>query len=182
MMASPSATEALDQGHPRAGFPPASLSLLPQLRVPMFLELPTGSEGCLEDCGTCGGDELREETPWRGAIPVGARGGFGVNQEIAGGLSVFSACLTDRKRVRAMQKKNFGVRGMDEYGVRGTDEYGVRETDGLCPRNGRVVSANGQLFDFFLVERQLDLSSVTARLRGCSCVVLSGLDIGLISQ
>ncbi|MQM11747.1 hypothetical protein Taro_044656 [Colocasia esculenta] len=38
------------------------------------------------------------------------------------------------------------------------------------------------LFDFFLVERQLDLSSVTARLRGCSCVVLSGLDIGLISQ
>ncbi|MQM11890.1 hypothetical protein Taro_044805, partial [Colocasia esculenta] len=28
-----------------------------------------------------------------------------------------------------------------------------------------------QLFDFFLVERQLDLSSVTARLRGCSCVV-----------
>ncbi|MQL85515.1 hypothetical protein Taro_018035 [Colocasia esculenta] len=39
-----------------------------------------------------------------------------------------------------------------------------------------------QLFDFFLVERQLDLSSVTARLRGCSCVVLSGLDTGLISQ
>ncbi|MQL91181.1 hypothetical protein Taro_023786 [Colocasia esculenta] len=38
------------------------------------------------------------------------------------------------------------------------------------------------LFDFFLVERQLDLSSVTARLRGSSCVVLSGLDIGLISQ
>ncbi|MQL84178.1 hypothetical protein Taro_016687, partial [Colocasia esculenta] len=38
------------------------------------------------------------------------------------------------------------------------------------------------LFDFFLVERQLDLSSVTARLRGCSCVVLSGLDTGLISQ
>ncbi|MQL82917.1 hypothetical protein Taro_015407 [Colocasia esculenta] len=38
------------------------------------------------------------------------------------------------------------------------------------------------LFDFFLVERQLDLSSVTARLRGCSCVVLFGLDIGLISQ
>ncbi|MQM08267.1 hypothetical protein Taro_041118 [Colocasia esculenta] len=33
-----------------------------------------------------------------------------------------------------------------------------------------------------LVERQLDLSSVTARLRGSSCVVLSGLDTGLISQ
>ncbi|MQM18599.1 hypothetical protein Taro_051594 [Colocasia esculenta] len=29
---------------------------------------------------------------------------------------------------------------------------------------------------------QLDLSSVTARLRGSSCVVLSGLDTGLISQ
>ncbi|MQL74900.1 hypothetical protein Taro_007262, partial [Colocasia esculenta] len=44
------------------------------------------------------------------------------------------------------------------------------------------VGWSPQLFDFFLVERQLDLSSVTARLRGCSCVVLSGLDIGLISQ
>ncbi|MQL77245.1 hypothetical protein Taro_009642 [Colocasia esculenta] len=31
--------------------------------------------------------ELREETPWRGAIPVGARGGFGVNREIVGGSS-----------------------------------------------------------------------------------------------
>ncbi|MQL83890.1 hypothetical protein Taro_016379 [Colocasia esculenta] len=36
------------------------------------------------------------------------------------------------------------------------------------------VDWSPQLFDFFLVERQLDLSSVTARLRGCSCVVLSG--------
>ncbi|MQL73391.1 hypothetical protein Taro_005745 [Colocasia esculenta] len=72
------------KGHPRAGFPPASLSLLPQLRVPVFLELPTGCEGCLEDRGTCGYDESGEETMWHGAIPVGARGGFGVNQEIAG--------------------------------------------------------------------------------------------------
>ncbi|MQL67868.1 hypothetical protein Taro_000136 [Colocasia esculenta] len=39
-----------------------------------------------------------------------------------------------------------------------------------------------QLFDFFLVERQLDLTSVAARLRGSSYVVLSGLDTGLISQ
>ncbi|MQM22514.1 hypothetical protein Taro_055567 [Colocasia esculenta] len=44
------------------------------------------------------------------------------------------------------------------------------------------VGWSPQLFVFFLVERQLDLSSVTARLRGSSCVVLSGLDIGLISQ
>ncbi|MQM17331.1 hypothetical protein Taro_050299 [Colocasia esculenta] len=44
------------------------------------------------------------------------------------------------------------------------------------------VGWSPQLFDFFLVERQLDLSSVTARLRGCSCVVLSGLDTGLISK
>ncbi|MQM07645.1 hypothetical protein Taro_040483 [Colocasia esculenta] len=63
----------------------ANLRIL-QVRVPVFLELPTGSEGCLKDRGTCGGDESREETPWRGAIPVGARGGFGVNQEIAGGF------------------------------------------------------------------------------------------------
>ncbi|MQL85366.1 hypothetical protein Taro_017882 [Colocasia esculenta] len=36
--------------------------------------------------------------------------------------------------------------------------------------------------EFVLLSLQLDLSSVTARLRGSSCVVLSGLDIGLISQ
>ncbi|MQM05692.1 hypothetical protein Taro_038507 [Colocasia esculenta] len=33
-----------------------------------------------------------------------------------------------------------------------------------------------------LVERKLDLSSVTARLRGSSCVVLSGLDTGVMNQ
>ncbi|MQM13332.1 hypothetical protein Taro_046256, partial [Colocasia esculenta] len=33
-----------------------------------------------------------------------------------------------------------------------------------------------------VVERQLDLSSVTTRLRGSSCVVLSGLDIGIMNQ
>ncbi|MQL82233.1 hypothetical protein Taro_014706 [Colocasia esculenta] len=31
------------------------------------------------------------------------------------------------------------------------------------------------------VKRQLDLSSVTAKLRGCSCVVLSGLDTGVMN-
>ncbi|MQM00109.1 hypothetical protein Taro_032841, partial [Colocasia esculenta] len=46
-----------------------------------------GTEGCLEDRGTRGVAELREETSWRGAILVGARGGFGVNREIAGGSS-----------------------------------------------------------------------------------------------
>ncbi|MQM04651.1 hypothetical protein Taro_037455 [Colocasia esculenta] len=33
-----------------------------------------------------------------------------------------------------------------------------------------------------LVKRQLDLSSVTVRLRGSSCVVLSGLDTGVMNQ
>ncbi|MQL92245.1 hypothetical protein Taro_024863 [Colocasia esculenta] len=64
--------------------------------------------------------------------------------DICGGVP---ACLTDRKRVRAMRKKNFGVRGKDEYGVRGTDGYGVRGTDGygvretdrLCPRTDGCV-------------------------------------------
>ncbi|MQM10507.1 hypothetical protein Taro_043404 [Colocasia esculenta] len=46
-----------------------------------------GTEGCLEDCGTRGNAELREETPFRGAIFVGARGGLGVNREIVGGGS-----------------------------------------------------------------------------------------------
>ncbi|MQL76372.1 hypothetical protein Taro_008765 [Colocasia esculenta] len=62
---------------------------LPQLLVPVFLKLPTGSKGCLEDRGMCGVSELREETPWRGAIPVEARGGFGVNWEIARGSSLY---------------------------------------------------------------------------------------------
>ena len=44
------------------------------------------------------------------------------------------------------------------------------------------VGWSPQLFDFFLVEWQLDLSSVTARLRGSSCVVLSGLDTGIMNQ
>ncbi|MQL68084.1 hypothetical protein Taro_000365 [Colocasia esculenta] len=46
--------------------------------------LPTGSEEWLDDRRTCGIAELREETSRRGAIPVGARGGLGVNREIVG--------------------------------------------------------------------------------------------------
>ncbi|MQM11095.1 hypothetical protein Taro_043990 [Colocasia esculenta] len=74
----------------------ANLRIL-QLRVPVFLELPTGTEGYLEDRGACGVVESDEETLWRGAILVGARRGFGVNQEIAGGckageLGVKIAC------------------------------------------------------------------------------------------
>ncbi|MQL82718.1 hypothetical protein Taro_015201 [Colocasia esculenta] len=53
----------------------------------MFLKLLTGTEGYLEDYGTCGVAELREETPYRGAIPVGARGGLGVNREVSGEIS-----------------------------------------------------------------------------------------------
>ncbi|MQL80055.1 hypothetical protein Taro_012497 [Colocasia esculenta] len=60
---------------------------LEQLLAPVFLKLPTGTEGWLDDRRTRGVAELREETSWRGAIPVGARGGFGVNREIAGGES-----------------------------------------------------------------------------------------------
>ena len=55
----------------------------------MFLKLPTGTEGCLEDRGTRGVAELREETSQRGAIRVGARGGLGVNQEIVGDSNAF---------------------------------------------------------------------------------------------
>ncbi|MQL87746.1 hypothetical protein Taro_020291 [Colocasia esculenta] len=54
-----------------------------------ILQLPTGTEGWLDDRRMGGVAELREESSWRGAILVGARGGFGVNQEIAGGSSVF---------------------------------------------------------------------------------------------
>ncbi|MQM06823.1 hypothetical protein Taro_039650 [Colocasia esculenta] len=59
------------------------------LHAPVSLKLPTGTGDWLEDLGTCGIAELREEMSWRGAIPVGARGGFGVNRENSGGLSMF---------------------------------------------------------------------------------------------
>ncbi|MQM09471.1 hypothetical protein Taro_042344 [Colocasia esculenta] len=54
-----------------------------------MMQLPTGTEGWLDDHGTRGVAELREETSWRGAITVGARGGLGMNREIAGGFSAF---------------------------------------------------------------------------------------------
>ncbi|MQL88247.1 hypothetical protein Taro_020805, partial [Colocasia esculenta] len=43
----------------------------------------------------CGIVESDEETPWHGAIAVGARGRFGVNREISGGLSKFE--MADRR-------------------------------------------------------------------------------------
>ncbi|MQL92554.1 hypothetical protein Taro_025182 [Colocasia esculenta] len=58
-----------------------------------ILQLPTGTEGWLDDRRTRGVAELREETPYRGVIPVGARGGFGVNGEIAGEI----AGMADRR-------------------------------------------------------------------------------------
>ncbi|MQM10059.1 hypothetical protein Taro_042946, partial [Colocasia esculenta] len=39
------------------------------------------------DRGTSGGDQLCQETPVRGVIPVEAREGFGANREDLGGLS-----------------------------------------------------------------------------------------------
>ncbi|MQL87426.1 hypothetical protein Taro_019967 [Colocasia esculenta] len=48
-----------------------------------------GSEEWLDDCRMRGIAELREEMSRRGAIPVGARRGLGVNRETAGSSSVF---------------------------------------------------------------------------------------------
>ncbi|MQL95523.1 hypothetical protein Taro_028195, partial [Colocasia esculenta] len=63
------------------------------------------------------------------------------------------ACLTDRKRVRAMRKKNFGVREMDGYGVRGTDGYGVRGTDGggVRERTGTDLQFSPKMVDWFII-------------------------------
>ncbi|MQL84975.1 hypothetical protein Taro_017501 [Colocasia esculenta] len=57
----------------------ANLRIL-QLRAPVSLKLLTGSEEWLDDRRTRGVAKLREETSRRGAIPVGARGGLGVNR------------------------------------------------------------------------------------------------------
>ncbi|MQL98458.1 hypothetical protein Taro_031172 [Colocasia esculenta] len=57
----------------------ANLRIL-QLAAPVSLKLPTGSEEWLDDRRTRGVAELRKETPYRGAILVGARGGLGVNR------------------------------------------------------------------------------------------------------
>ncbi|MQM19666.1 hypothetical protein Taro_052674 [Colocasia esculenta] len=58
--------------------------MVASLIAPVFLKLPTGTEGWLDDRRTRGVAELHEETPYRGAISVGARRGFGVNREIVG--------------------------------------------------------------------------------------------------
>ncbi|MQL95689.1 hypothetical protein Taro_028350 [Colocasia esculenta] len=60
-----------------------------QLHAPVSLKLPAGAGEWLEDRGTCGVVESDEETSWHGAIPVGAREGFGVVWENSEGLSVF---------------------------------------------------------------------------------------------
>ncbi|MQL94428.1 hypothetical protein Taro_027081, partial [Colocasia esculenta] len=98
----------------------ANLRIL-QVRVPVFLELPTGSEGCLEDRGTGGGDESREESSWRGAIPVGACGGFGVNQEIAGVSGV--CCHGGHEMTNDRQVCGSGSEGcLEDCGTCGGDE------------------------------------------------------------
>ncbi|MQL75557.1 hypothetical protein Taro_007930, partial [Colocasia esculenta] len=100
-------------------FPPVSLFPLPQLHVPVFLKLPTGTEGWLEDRGTYGVAESREETPWRGAIPVGARGGFGVNWENSGGSPLppqvrARRTFHDRRPVQSHAVAVQEISGMDD--------------------------------------------------------------------
>ncbi|MQM07624.1 hypothetical protein Taro_040466 [Colocasia esculenta] len=47
---------------------------------------------------------------------------------------------------------------------------------------GGLVGLHSSLALLVVVERQLDLTSVTTRLRGSSCVVLSRLDTGVMNQ
>ncbi|MQL78024.1 hypothetical protein Taro_010456 [Colocasia esculenta] len=72
-----------------------------------LMQLPTGTEGCLEDLGTRGVAKLREEMPYGGAIPVGARGGFGVNREIVGGSSVFGLGFLQGLRPKNLASTSF---------------------------------------------------------------------------
>ncbi|MQL74115.1 hypothetical protein Taro_006468 [Colocasia esculenta] len=52
-----------------------------------------------------------------------------------------------------------------------------------CARGLSRCSGTVEFLGFTcVVELQLDFSSVIARLRGCSCVVLSGLDTGVMNQ
>ncbi|MQM19856.1 hypothetical protein Taro_052870 [Colocasia esculenta] len=60
-----------------------------QVKIEQFRTLQQDSEEWLVDRRTRGIAELREEMSRRGAIPVGARRGLGVNREIAGGSSTF---------------------------------------------------------------------------------------------
>ncbi|MQL67937.1 hypothetical protein Taro_000210 [Colocasia esculenta] len=62
-------------------------SSLSSLSFPLAPASRPGSEEWLDDCRTRGIAELHEETSRRGAIPMGARGGLGVNQEIEGEIS-----------------------------------------------------------------------------------------------
>ncbi|MQM08949.1 hypothetical protein Taro_041805 [Colocasia esculenta] len=64
-------------------------SLLPQLHALVFLKLLTGFVEWLDDHRMRDVAKLREKTSRRGAIPVGACRGLGVNREIVGSSSVF---------------------------------------------------------------------------------------------
>ncbi|MQL75733.1 hypothetical protein Taro_008128 [Colocasia esculenta] len=55
------------------------------------------------------------------------------------GLRGVPACLADRKRVRTMRKKNFGVRRTDGYGVRETDRMLVKM---LLTKKNTINQAN----------------------------------------
>ncbi|MQL69588.1 hypothetical protein Taro_001866 [Colocasia esculenta] len=71
--------------------------------------------GCLDDRGTCGVAESREETSWCGAILVGARGGFGVNREIAEDCGLVSlARLRPIRGRRTRIKYVIGLTGLAE--------------------------------------------------------------------
>ncbi|MQM23259.1 hypothetical protein Taro_056322 [Colocasia esculenta] len=108
--------------------------LLPQLRAPVFLKLLTGSEEWLDDRRTRGVDELCEETSRRGAISVGARGGLGVNREIAGSSSgLWPENLASTSFVAKLLSQD--VNGQ----VRARRTFLVRR-----PVQGRVVAVQGQ--------------------------------------
>ncbi|MQM08261.1 hypothetical protein Taro_041114, partial [Colocasia esculenta] len=72
-----------------------------------ILQLPEGTEGWLDDRRMRGVAELRKETSWRGAIPVGARGGFGVNREIARGVKATCQLL------RSPESPAYVTRGLE---------------------------------------------------------------------
>ncbi|MQL93080.1 hypothetical protein Taro_025712 [Colocasia esculenta] len=80
-----------------------------QVKREQFRTLQQGTGEWLEDREACGVVESDEETPWCGAIAVGARGGFGVNRENSEGLSV-RARRTFHDR-RPVQSRAVAVQG-----------------------------------------------------------------------
>ncbi|MQM22651.1 hypothetical protein Taro_055707 [Colocasia esculenta] len=99
----------------------ANLRILQVIGSP---EPSTGTEGLLDDRRTRGVAELREETSWRGAISVGARGGFGVNREIVGVFlkpSIGTEGWLDDRRTRGVAelREETSWRGAIFVGARG---------------------------------------------------------------